>query len=298
MKYKILVGLLVCTAAVLALTVLLLYAPWAKNQSFNSQAVKAEGHHNAYFMQADFYTPLHDLGQVQIVNQPVFGAIVSHHFFTEKEIAKLYAELDGQDYDTIVVIGPNHFNAGSGEVLASAWPYQTPWGELEPNTDVINFLSSHGLVKIEEQPFVREHSISVEVGFIKRQFPKARIVPIILKRNTPEDTAEKLAAALNKILPPKSLVLASVDFSHHVTNQVAQQQDKTSVALIQNLDLAGLNKLSPTAMDSPISIMTLLDYLKFKQATSMQFYNTNQALLSGNLNNTDVTSYLFAAFTK
>ncbi|MDP3741037.1 MAG: hypothetical protein Q8R08_01780, partial [bacterium] len=51
-------------------------------------------------------------------------------------------------------------------------------------------------------------------------------------------------------------------------------------------------------IDSAPSIYTLLRYLQLRGAQQMQFTNTNSAYLSGNLDSQDVTSYVFAHFTK
>lgn len=295
----IITGMLVVASALLFTSVLFLLKPKRIPVSFEQPEITAvEEFHHAYFMQQEFYTGILSLDKVDPVTPQVYGGIVSHHFFVERNIAKLFGSWSGQKFKTIVIIGPNHFNAGDGDLLTSSEAYKTPWGDLEPNLGVIGRLTKNGLVKNEEYPFEREHSISVEVGFIKHSFPNAQIVPIIIKHNTTKEKMQALAEQLNQILPSDSLVLASVDFSHHVTNEVAQKQDKQSIALLKTWDLDGIWKLPTTQMDSPPTIYALLKYLELKGAKNMQYWNTNQALVSGSLNSTDVTSYIFASFVR
>ena len=254
--------------------------------------------HFANFMQSEFYSGILKPDTVEATPQKVYGAIVSHHFYAERQIAGLFQALGAQDPKTIVVIGPNHFGAGTGRAQISGWSYKTPWGDLATDKELYEKLLATGLVKNEETTFEREHSISVLVGFIKHQFPEAKFLPIVIKRNYSLLEAQNLAEGLRRLLPEDSLVIASVDFSHHVTNQVAQSQDRKTLKMLENFDYAGISKLKPEAMDSPPSIIAFLKYLELKGAKKMEYTNTNQALLSGNLSNTDVTSYFFATFIR
>ncbi len=254
--------------------------------------------HFANFMQSEFYSGILKPDKVETTPQKVFGAIVSHHFYAERQIAWLFQALGAQNPKTIVVIGPNHFGAGTARAQISGWSYKTPWGDLATDKELYEKLLATGLVKNEETTFEREHSISVLVGFIKHQFPEAKFLPIVIKRNYSLLEAQTLAQALNRLLPEDSLVIASVDFSHHVTNAVAQSQDKQTLKMLEGFDYEAIGKRTPEEMDSPPSIVAFLKFLELRNAKKMEYTNTNQAILSGNLDNTDVTSYFFARFTK
>lgn len=265
----------------------------AANQ--NTQTQKT---HFAYFMQSEFYTGINQPDKVVPLEGKVFGGIVSHHFYVERYIANFFSKLANQTPSVVVVIGPNHFSAGEAEIQVSKLPYQTPWGNLEPDDQIIADLLKSGAVQNEEMPFEKEHSISTLVGFIKHQFPQTKFVPIILKHQTSEDAVNKLAGELNKILPADALVIASVDFSHHVTNNTAKAQDKDTIPLIQNYNYPEILKRTSTEIDSPVSIVALLKYMQLRGATTFNYTNTNQALVSGNLDSQDVTSYVFGYFSK
>jgi MEMO1 family protein len=224
-----------------------------------------------------------------------YGGIVSHHFFVASEIAKFFTGLKDQNISLIVIIGPNHFNRGNSNILISEYPYQTPWGILEPDEKSINDLLASKLVKNEEQPFEIEHSISSLVGFIKYYLPEAKIVPIILKNKTSFEEAERLADKLNQVLPDRSFVLASVDFSHHADMETAKMQDEESIKTIRSFNFS---KIYSEAIDSPASVYTLLRYLKINNAEEMEYKNFNSAEFSGNLNSNDITSYIFSYFMK
>ena len=245
----------------------------------------------------EFYGNLETAKPDLPVANKIYGGIVSHHTYVATEIAKFFSGLKNQKIKTVVLVGPNHFGNGA-KVLVSSYPYQTPWGIIEPNLDIINQLKNEDLARSEEQVFETEHSISALVGSIKYALPDAKLVPIIVNRNLSQAESFKLAEKLNQILPEDSLILASADFSHHVDNQVALKQDKISVVLLKSFDYGKIQKLDSKALDSPPTINILLKYLEIKGALKMEYKNLNSAIFSGNLDSKDVTSYVFAYFSK
>ncbi len=295
--YKVIISVLLVIVVAL-LVVISLLIRGSRSEPVTVQHQNIGQFHLAYFLQEDFYTGILNPEKVDPIEEKVYGGIVSHHFFVERHIAKLFGTWSKQNYKTIVILGPNHFNAGKGDVIISKEPYKTTWGELEIELETVGKLISAGIAKNEENPFEREHSMSVLVGFIKNKFPEAKVVPVIIKHGTTKEKMQKLAEELNRILPEDSLVLASVDFSHHVNNQTAQNQDKQSIEAIKGFNTDLIWNFPPEQMDSPATIYALLKYLELKKARQMKYWNTNQALVSGNLDSQDVTSYVFASFMK
>ena len=250
--------------------------------------------HSAYFIQKDFYTGIEKPEVVEPLDKKVVGGIVSHHFFAEREISKLFASWREQKFETLVIIGANHYSAGSSNILVSKLPYETPWGILEIDEEKTNDLMAFGLVKNEETPFKMEHAISTLVGFAKYYLPETKLLPIIIKRDTSIKEVESLVKALSEF--ENVLVISSVDFSHHVDLTTAENQDKQTVELIKNFDTKNIFLLSSQQLDNPPALVVLLDYLKIKNAKQFEFWNTNQARISGNFSSQDVTSYIFASF--
>jgi AmmeMemoRadiSam system protein B len=251
--------------------------------------------HYALYHKKEFYSGLENPIEVNVEKEKVFGGIVSHHFFMEKDIAQFFLSLKNQNPETIVIIGPNHFNTGASDVLVSEYAYETPWGDLLPDSKVIAQLHAKKLVRTDEYPFEKEHAISALVGFIKKVFPDVKIVPILLKRSVSEKKVQGLADELHRILPENSLVIASVDFSHHQNRIAAAFHDEKSIATIGSFDFDSIKRLE---VDSPSSIYALLRYLDARGAGVMNYTSKNAAEVAGNLSLEDVTSYVFAQFKK
>lgn len=265
-------------------------------QIINIQKSKEyENYHNAYSLKAEAYGDLRKIKGLDFGGDIFYGGIVSHHFLVAPEIAKFFAGLKGRPIETIVIIGPNHFSYGEEDIQVARYPYKTPWGMLESDSGSIEKLLKNNFIKNEEIPFNREHSISTLAGFIKYYLPETKIVPIVLKRNTTKEKAEKLAEALSESLPERSLVVASIDFSHHLNETTADFHDTFSLSVIKSFDYDRLHKLE---VDSPSSMYVLLKYLEKRGAQKMAYKNINSADFSSQPALADVTSYVFAYFSR
>ncbi len=242
---------------------------------------------------ASFYTGLLTPEPALPEEKKVFGAIVSHHFYAERDIADLFLRLKDQKFGTIVIIGPNHFNAGERQVLVSKEDYSTPWGDLKNDGVLTEKLITAGLAQNEEQPFEKEHAISALVGFIKYVFPDAKILPIIIKRQAGLAVGEGLGEWLARELPEDSLVLVSADFSHHFDLKTTEANDRQSLPVLETTNLQQIKNIQ---VDSPQSLAALFSYLQKKQAVALNYYNTNSAMLGNNPESKDVTSYFFAYY--
>lgn len=268
-----------------------------KKQKENVSAEKLPSHYS-YFSREKFFSDAYIQGENQkkIPEKKIYAGIIPHHLIVKDKIAAFFQGIERYDYETIILIGPNHFSAGKSKIILSEANWETPYGTLIPNLKLINRISELKNAGIEEEPFAKEHSISGLVSFIKKSFPKAKFVPIILNQNTNskdcEILGEKIFAYSNM---EKTLVLASVDFSHYQTVPVADFHDLKSNAVIKNFDYERIFNLE---IDSPASIYSVLKYLDLAGAKKSDIiFSTNSGEL---INQPDepTTSHNFFYFNK
>ncbi len=251
--------------------------------------------HYSYYADKEDYRFVERPEYTKKIDEHIFGGIVSHHLLDESDISDFFAELRPQSPRTIVIIGPNHFGIGASDVLVSKLPYETPWGNVYPDIGIIDALVDTSALTVDELPFTKEHAVSALVAQIAYNFPKARLVPIIIRHGTDESELRLLTRRLDEILPEDAVVIASVDFSHHLDHRSAEFHDRLALSAIRDFDL---ERVSRAEIDSPESIKILLGYLTARDAKKMTYKRTDAAEVIGDLSNLDVTSYVFAHFTK
>lgn len=231
---------------------------------------------------------------------PVFGAkknvlglLFNHHLLAPHFIAQAFEAVKTDKGLTVVLISPNHFGVGSGPILTSYEIWQTPYGELLPDTEVIDGFTESGLVKIDEAPFENEHGIRNIVAFLKRSLPEAKIVPLIIKDSLGERGADEMAAALSN-LPSGILLAGSFDFSHYKNLKTANQHDEKSLEVLKNLRWRETYDLDT---DSGPGLRLFLETLKLAKADNFELLiHSNSALVAGKLDEPQTTSYITGLF--
>lgn len=225
-------------------------------------------------------------------------ALVPHHDLATDMIAKLLNQLAGVNQPkVVVVIGPNHTNTGEAMVHTSAARWLAPDGEVAPNTTVVEALVADGLATIDEAILSREHAAYVPIAYVKRYFPEATVVPLIISGYQTESGSRELAQALSTVLPVESLVLGSVDFSHYLPAESMPAKDAVTESLMRQRSYSDLAKLTSDNTDSPQSLITLLTLADIWQTPTMHVVDnyTSATILRQPV--TSATSYFSLCFT-
>jgi MEMO1 family protein len=132
---------------------------------------------------------------------------------------------------TFVVIGPSHRGCLT---CVSEVPWETPLGVVDTDAEFVRALD----IGTDEYSHRDEHSIEVQVPFIKYRFPRARIAPVMMG---PQDYASAISLA-TKILAAVRMtkrdvrIVASSDFSHYVAEQKAKEDDLYAIEPLKTLD--------------------------------------------------------------
>jgi hypothetical protein len=171
----------------------------------------------------------------------VRALIVPHagHVYSGPTAACAYALVKGLPFETIVVIGPSHHAAFSGCSIYTGAGFATPLGVVPVDQPLARALTKASgfdyVAEAYDNPSaeVQEHSVEVQVPFIQRALPGAKIVPVVMGFQT-RQTIQRMAAALVKACAGrKVLVVASTDLSHFLPKAEAAAVDAGTVDLVR-----------------------------------------------------------------
>jgi AmmeMemoRadiSam system protein B len=275
---------------------------FACNNSRQKQAVKninsaeAEIFHNTYFTQKDFYQQAYERAAKKNnteYNPNIRAIIVNHHLLAGDFIAESFNKIATTLPVTVLLLSPNHFDAGNGEIITSKANWITPYGKLLPNNELINELVKSNLVSVEEKPFEQEHGISGIIAFVKKSLPNANVVPLIFKNKIKLNSALKFAQSYQNIvaLPnqAKTILVGSFDFSHNLTSNAADFHDLKSLSTIENFDFSSIYNLD---IDSRPGLAFFLEFLKLQGSQKFTLLeNSNSAKLI-HKDTLETTSYI------
>lgn len=239
-------------------------------------------HHQSYWQQAAPYNAAYDNPAAITPSSPskAVAIIVPHHLMVSNYTASVFKKLESYQYKTVVLIGPNHYSLGQGAIITSRADWDTPYGVLAGDRWLISNLVRQNGIVVDETPFAVEHSISGLVPFIKRSFPNAKIIPIILQPTAMVADGIVLGQTIDILTDSATtLVIGSVDFSHDKPIAAADANDIVTADLIRTFDI---DHLSGVDADSPATIAAVLTYAKLNQVTTAQeVFHTNSGRLIG-----------------
>ena len=168
------------------------------------------------------------------------------------------------EIETIVVIGPNHTGKGF-PISISMEDWKTPIGIAENDRELSREISKRSdYIKIDESAHEDEHSIEVQLPFIKHLFPDKRLVFICMGDQSLR-ASELLSGAIISAangLNRKIIIVASSDFNHYESAETARRKDTALFDAIKRLDAAAFNRLIGELDDSacgfgPITVAML-----------------------------------------
>ena len=238
-------------------------------------------------------------GRVQAILAPHAGLM-----FSGPVGAYAYKAAAAGEFDVAVLVGPSHFAGFDG---AAVWPdgaFESPLGPAVVDEAGALALAASPVVKALPSPHVREHSLEMQLPFLRRVLPALPIVPVLIgyQRRT---TIEALAAAIvSAFTGRRVLLVASTDLSHYFDAATAANLDARVERCVEAFDpeaLLGLFEQYPESErgryvacggGAAIAVMMAARGLGAREGRVLKYGHSGE--VSGD--NSGVVGYLAAAF--
>jgi len=154
--------------------------------------------------------------------------------FSGQVAAYAYRLIQNQDYETVIIIGTSHHYGFEGCSIYPRGGYETPLGLAEIDEPLALELSNLSGYKYIPRAHQAEHSIEVQVPFVQKVLPNAKIVPIVMGSPS-KSSISRLSGALVKSLKNKNaVVIVSTDMSHYLPKKRANEVDSQTISLIKS----------------------------------------------------------------
>ena len=221
------------------------------------------------------------------------GGIAPHHMVAEKRIVDFYEQISAiaPKPKRVILLGPDHFNAGKTPITLCGSDWETPSGTLRSDAALRDFLLESHTVSRQDDIFPREHSITVHIPFIRQYLGNAVILPMIIQSRATDIQILTLRKQLLSFLQEGGVLLLSMDFSHYKTSDEADAEDVKSLASIKNFTVKrGLD------IDCPRGTALFLGIMKDLGTTNISILgHTNSGKILGN-RDAPSTSYFTLVF--
>jgi len=173
-------------------------------------------------------------------------ALISPHagyIYSGQVAAYAYHQLEGEDFDTVILLGPSHYVLVKGaSIYADGW-WQTPLGKIKVDSELAKeIVNKHQLLYSDEKAHIQEHSLEVQLPFLQTTLKDFQIVPIVFNDNSKEFCQLLADAIVSSKGKKKILIVASTDMSHYHPYGRACLIDGVAIRDLENFDLESLIK--------------------------------------------------------
>lgn len=200
-------------------------------------------------------------GEEETRGAAIHAAVLPHHTLAAEKLLEFWTQLAASnDPSVIVIIGPNHENAGEGQVQTTRGVWSSPFGSVETDDRLVDRLISLRAASEEPDSFVNEHAIGTHISYMASLFPGTPIVPIIAKSTADADAATAFVSDLEVVLPEDALIVASIDFSHYLAKVVTAQKDEETLGHADARRFREIERLGSDYLDSPFALITYLEW--------------------------------------
>ncbi len=181
--------------------------------------------------------------KISLSGRPM-AMIVPHsgYPYSGKIAARAFKLLEGESYDTVIVVSPSSTVFFKGCAVYDGGGYETPFGVVEIDKGLSEriasfnssvFLSKKGHATAGARG---EHALEVQLPFLQVVLGKFKLVAIVMGEQE-EDTARALGQALASSLGnTNSLIIASSNLSHFHSQKKARELDVAVQNAIEKYD--------------------------------------------------------------
>jgi AmmeMemoRadiSam system protein B len=174
------------------------------------------------------------------------AALIAPHaglMFSGPVGAHAYKAVAGQQYDVAVLVGPSHFVAFDGVALFGEGAFDSPLGPAVVDVAGATAIAASDVVTLMPAAHRREHSLEMQLPFLKRVLPDVPIVPLLIGYQT-RGTITALAGALaTAFAGRRALLVGSTDLSHYFDAATAASLDARVTAAVAAFDADALLQL-------------------------------------------------------
>ena len=193
-----------------------------------------------------------------------------------------------QNEENIFIFAPSHHYDFLGIALPEYEKFETPFGTIDVNQDIVNEIQDTFGAYVNNIPFDEEHSIEVQLPFIQhfmcggkiinaanliKGLKKTKIIPILIGKCEPK----LIANIIDKFYNRAAFVISS-DLSHFLTNEIAKQTDNYTAWMIET---GHIEQFSPEQACGATGILGLAEFAKKKGFSLIRLEMFNSGDITG-----------------
>jgi AmmeMemoRadiSam system protein B len=159
------------------------------------------------------------------------GGVVNHHFLATDLLATFFAKMSAcrPGIDRVIILSPDHYQQARHVGLTQTRGYTAQGATVAIDAEAVSRLVAEvPAIDVRDEPFQTEHGIGALVPFLAKAWPRAALVPVVVKNSMDQSTASRVAAWASDELArdPQTVLIVSSDMSHYLPIAVARARDE------------------------------------------------------------------------
>ncbi len=198
--------------------------------------------------------------QAEAAPEKIQALVVPHHSLAGQmaaEAISLWAYAEDKP-TAVILLGPNHENIGPPAAVTKR-DWSTAAGPADSQKELVQSLIDQGFAEEADDLFITEHSIGALVPWVAKYLPGVPVVPIIFHYRYPSEDFAKLMEALQPWLEDGAVILGSIDFSHGLAMEAAEEKDRQMRNYLLNQAWEEIARLDSTYLDAPTLLSALME---------------------------------------
>lgn len=239
------------------------------------------------------------------INGSIYALVVPHagYVYSGPTAGRAYKQMMAQNFSTVIILGPSHREYLTGISIYPGTGFETPLGVAPIDTELAKRLAaSSKQIALSTSGHQSEHSLEIQVPFIQKVLPKAKIIPIAvgdLDWPMCQAIGQALAQAIGE---KKVLLVASTDLYHGGSYSECNRMDALTCESIRAFDAQNFfdgwrKDKYPACGGAGVAIVQVA--AKAMGATQCEIlYRTNSADVTGQRNSDWIVGYTAAIIYK
>jgi len=243
-----------------------------------------------FYDSKDFYSTLPKNIDEKI--NGVKGIVCTHHLLASEMLHEVFLKIDNiENYKKVVIIGPDHNSIDTKSIYTTQLDWMTPFGILKINQDDLERSIEYENIEIADKILEKEHSNAALVHFVKYYMPDVKILNLTLPGTLDlQEILEFTSFLEEEIIDDATLLIASIDFSHYLDYDKANEKDEETLKEIQERNFVNIMNFNNDNVDSPQTLVAFLEVMN-RLDGKLAFINNKNSYDIISVDKDETTSY-------
>ncbi len=182
----------------------------------------------------------------------IIAGVVNHHVLASDLLQRFFASIDQvrPDVRRIILISPDHYKRGTSPISVGTMDYVTRSRIVRVDLPIVGRLRMSGVALGDRELFEHEHGIGALIPFLAEAFPRATVVPLVVRADIADKDTQRFGTRLVDFLDDGTLVIVSSDMSHYLSEKNALQHDLRTTSWLNTRDRESVANASDDFTDN------------------------------------------------